>query len=296
MAPDATLSTLAQIRTKIRRLTRSPSASQLTDAQIDAYVNTFVLYDFPEFTVDNKLVFFLSPNVDVYPTNTVNADDPLYNFKNIYESVHGPAYVMGNQIEFSQSRDYFYRVYPKVQVEKTVDTGDGVTVLFAGTLSNIPVLANSVTFSSIDANGSAIVLKDLPEYDVTTGIQLQTGDLVEPDAVASVGTINYLTGVYSLTFPVAPGNGESVVAQGYAYSAGIPKSVMYENNVFTFRPVPDKTYRVEIDAFKRPTELLNAADQPDLGRGRLCYSVLPSSNLVREQQRFTAVVMLALLI
>ena len=39
---------LQTIRTKVRRLTRSLSPAQLTDAQIDEYINTFVLYDFPE--------------------------------------------------------------------------------------------------------------------------------------------------------------------------------------------------------------------------------------------------------
>ena len=33
--PDITLSTLEQIRTKVRRLTRSPSATQLLDSDID---------------------------------------------------------------------------------------------------------------------------------------------------------------------------------------------------------------------------------------------------------------------
>jgi len=46
--PDSTLSTLEQIRIKVRRLTRSPSTSQITDASINDYINTFILYDFPE--------------------------------------------------------------------------------------------------------------------------------------------------------------------------------------------------------------------------------------------------------
>ena len=95
--PDSTLSSLTSIRTKVRRLTRSPSTAQLTDAQIDDYVNTFVLYDFPEFTVDKKLVFFLMPNIDFYSNNTVNADDPLYNFINKYISVKAPVYVGGSR-------------------------------------------------------------------------------------------------------------------------------------------------------------------------------------------------------
>jgi len=41
-------SNLQTIQQKVRRLTRSPSEAQLTDAQLNQYINTFVLYDFPE--------------------------------------------------------------------------------------------------------------------------------------------------------------------------------------------------------------------------------------------------------
>jgi len=263
---DSTLSTLTAIRTKVRRLTRSPSSSQLTNDQIDDYVNTFVLYDFPEFTVDNKLVFFLMPNVDVYETNTENETDPLFNFKNVYLSITSPIYVAGQEVEFSQSRDQFFRQYNQNETTENVGTGDSITTSFAGTLSATPVLARKVTFSSIDDDGNGIVLSDVPQEDGVTGIITTTGDLVEPDDTVSMGVINYITGVYALTFPIAPGLAEDVVAQTYTYAAARPRAVMFEDHQFTFRPVPDKTYRVEVDAFKRPTELLSGTDEPDIAQ------------------------------
>lgn len=67
-------STLTAIRTKVRRLTRSPSAQQITNAEIDEYVNTFVLYDFPEHIRLNflrrNLSFYTEPNIDSYRANT----------------------------------------------------------------------------------------------------------------------------------------------------------------------------------------------------------------------------------
>lgn len=264
--PDSSLSSLTAIRTKVRRLTRSPSTSQLTDDQIDDYINTFVLYDFPEFTLDKRLTFFLMPNIDFYSTNTVNEDDPLYNFINIFLSAQKPIYVGGEEISLSQSREQFYSQYPKYNFETSIGTGDNSTVAFSGTLSTIPVLARNVTFSSIDADGNGIVLKDVPRVDGVSGLITSTGDLVVPDDTSSVGTINYLTGVYSFTFPVAPGTSEDIVAQTFQYSTGKPRSVLFEDNSFTFRPVPDKTYRVEIDVFQRPTELLVAGDTPEISQ------------------------------
>jgi hypothetical protein len=264
--PDSSLSSLVQIRTKVRRLTRSPSTSQLTEQQIDDYINTFVLYDFPEFTLDKKLTFYLMPNIDQYGNNTVNADDPLYNFVNISLSVQTPVYVGGEVVYLSQSREQFYGQYPKYNYEESIGTGDDSTVAFSGTLSNVPLLARTVMFSSIDSSGNGIVISDVPRMDGVTGLQTQVGDLVVPDDTASVGTINYLTGVYSFTFGTAPGDGEDVVAQAYKYATGKPTAVLYEDNTFIFRPVPDKSYRVEIDAFKRPTELLADADEPELAQ------------------------------
>jgi len=263
---DSTLSTLTQIRTKVRRLTRSPSTSQLTDQQIDDYVNTFVLYDFPEFTVDNKLVFFLMPNVDQYTTNEINETDPLFNFKNVYLSVQKPVYVAGEEIDLTQSREPFFRQYPQNERQGRIATGDGATTLYTGTLSRKPVLARSVSFTSIDADGNGIVVTDVPRTDPTSGVIITTGDLVVPDSTVSVGTINYLTGGYSFTFPAAPASGVRVYAQTFQYTTAKPRAVLFEDRVFTFRPVPDRSYRVEIDAYKRPTELLNSTDEPDIAQ------------------------------
>ena len=41
----APTSTLQTIRTKVRRLTRTPSTAQLSDDDLDQYINTFVVYD-----------------------------------------------------------------------------------------------------------------------------------------------------------------------------------------------------------------------------------------------------------
>jgi hypothetical protein len=67
-------STLQDIRLKVRRITKSPSTNQITDPQIDQYVNTFYLYDFPEhlrlFDLTSNLTITTAPNIDVYDLPT----------------------------------------------------------------------------------------------------------------------------------------------------------------------------------------------------------------------------------
>ena len=265
---DSTLSKLASIRTKVRRLTRSPSASQLTNANIDEYINNFILYDFPEhlrlFSLKTTKSFFTDPYIDTYYTNTTNEHDPLYNFENKVINVSPPVYVAGKETEFFQSFELFHRSYPKNQsVQDTGATGDGITTSFSGTLSSYPVLQNEVAFTSVDADSVGIKIIDVPR---TSGV---IGDLFDPDVDptgTSQGTINYATGAYSFTFSAVPASGEIIYSHTVPYSEAVPTSVLYYDNQITLRPVPDKSYEVEITVDVRPTELLDQADTPELGQ------------------------------
>lgn len=72
-------STLQDIRLKVRRVTKSPSTNQITDPQIDQYVNTFYIYDFPEhlrlFDLHTNLTIVTAPNIDTYDLPTSSPTD-----------------------------------------------------------------------------------------------------------------------------------------------------------------------------------------------------------------------------
>lgn len=57
--------TLEEIKKKVRRLTRSLSTSILSEADLEQYINTFVLYDFPEhlrlFNLESTFEFYTEP-------------------------------------------------------------------------------------------------------------------------------------------------------------------------------------------------------------------------------------------
>jgi len=256
-------STLSAIRLKIRRLTRSPSTTQITDATIDEYVNTFIQYDFPEslrlFSLKTTFEFYVQPNIDTYPPSAV-ATDPLFQFDQRYITFEGPVYIAGLEGQLSQSRAEFYRIYPFVN--SVVDTqlrGDGITLVFNGTLTQLPILQGQVVFTVIGANNVGLILSDgttvLPSFPV--------GLLTSPDG-ANFGTINYLTGAFTLTFGTAPSAGQPIFAETYPYVAARPTTVLYFDDTFVVRPIPDKAYKVILDAYIRPTELLAAGTSPQL--------------------------------
>ena len=255
------MSTLADIRTKVRRITRSPQEAQLSTANLDNYINTFVLYDLPEQlrleALRQTLTFYTTPYVDTYSTNTTDVNDPLYEFKNKYVSVHQPAYIAGYPVWYTQSRQEFFASYPMTNSIQQIGTGDGLTNNFTGTLQNKPVLRNSVTFVSIDANNNAVTLKDSP-------INNTNGNVVVPNETIDRGDINYVTGVYDITFAQAPAAGQTVYSETVPYNANRPVAILYYNYEFTVRPVPDKAYAINLEVYTRPTELLAAGESPTL--------------------------------
>jgi len=197
--------TLAAIQQKVRRLTYSPSENQLTTDDLNNYINTFILYDFPEhlrtFNFKTTFNFYTNPYQDVYPTDILSfgtasqaKQNPLYNFQNRYLTIHPPAFIAGFDSLYTQSREQFYGIYPIVNNIQSIGvTGDGVTTTFSGV---IPIMSqginiatqnggaclvkNNVTFASVDINNNGLTLIDVPVLDSVTGNPTVWGNLYVP--------------------------------------------------------------------------------------------------------------------
>lgn len=262
--PDITLSTLDVIKTKIRRITRSPSINQISDAELKDYINTFILYDFPEhlklFSLRRVFSFYTEPYIDIYQTDNSVFTDPLYNFKNKVISVHKQITIAGYPTLLSESREQFYGIYPETCSIVSIGTGNGVNMLYAGTLSKVPVIRNSVLFSSVDVNNNGLTIID---NDV---VGSAIGNLVVPDTGISLGTVNYVTGAYTFTFPLPPRVGVDINSQTVPFVPARPQAILYYNDMFVVRPVPDQPYEIRLECYVRPAELLAAGDVPDLSQ------------------------------
>lgn len=245
-------STLAAIRKKVRRLTRTPSEQQLSTADIDEYVNTFILYDLPQhlrlFKLRSTLTFYTTPNIDEYGTNAI-VGDPLENFENKYTAVYNPVYVAGYEAKLVQSVGEMTSYYPLTNTISTETQGDGVTLNYAGTLTNIPVVPNKVVFNGIDAANNGLQLYD-------DGAGNLSGD--------GTGTINYVTGAYALAWTTAPAADTDINSLTIPYTAARPDTILYFDNKFIVRPIPDQVYPIQVEVDVRPTELLLAGSSPDL--------------------------------
>jgi hypothetical protein len=289
--PVPPTSTLQAIQTKVRRLTRSPSTAQLTDDDLQNYINTFVVYDFPEhirtFLLRQQFTFVCNPYQDTYATDTtLNVDNDLYNFQNIYLAVHPPVYIAGFPALFTQSREQFFNIYPMINSILGIGvTGDGATMTFTGVITNntgpstpqvqsqsTVLLQNNVTFSSIDIFGNGLALVDVPIADGATGNPSIIGNLYTPGQQPSTlplfidpsNNINYVTGQFTISFPAAPAAGQAINSQTVPLVTALPQSLLFYENQFTLRPVPDQPYRINFEVDVRPTALLATNQSPEL--------------------------------
>jgi len=294
--------TLADIEKKVRLLTRLPSTAQLSQADLDNYINTFIVYDFPEqlrtFNLLKPFSFYTNPGQDVYDTNILSfagaTNNILYNFQNLYLTVHEPVYIAGFPALYTQDRQQFFGIYPIINSISSIGvTGNGTAGPFTGvintqqsivppgTIQNIGLLQNNVLFSGIGTPGTGeaegMALVDVPVVDGGTGFKLNIGNLYDPNSLAyrtalvnpptvvdPNNNINYLTGAFTINFSMNTLAGTPINSQTVPQQYALPQSLMFHNNQFTVRPVPDQTYAVNFEVFVRPTQLILAGDVPNL--------------------------------
>lgn len=254
--------TLSKIRTKVRRLTRSLSTSQITNNEVDEYIDDFLLYDFPEhlrlFTLRQKFSWVCDPYIDTYTTGTNASVNALEDFDNNYITIDQPIFVAGQPASYYQDETLFYAEWPKADSIVTIGNGNGSATNFTYTLGDTPILLNSVLISAVDTSFEKLAAIDDP-------LTAENGNLVDaedPDSI--LGTINYQTGAIDITFGTAPKSNTTVQAQFLPYVAGIPRAILYFQNQFVLRPVPDRPYKITLEVYKRPSSLEDDDDVPEL--------------------------------
>jgi len=269
---------LSDIVKKIRLLTVSANTFQLGDSQIIDYINSYYLYDFPaqyrSLKLKDVFVFNTTKGVDTYP----------FDYNN-WSTVEAPCYCEKIPIQLYQSPNGFRGINFNWQTVQQLTTSTGVTGPYSGTLQNTPILrsvnnnpmakspltsnspfpqGNPVSFapSTGATNYPSIsrVQNLLITVNVSNGQTLNVSDDGNGNLIGDCqagGTINYATGaIAALTFTAIPPSGEVINVQYIPVVLNIPQSIMFYQNQFTMRPVPDKGYAVEVTAYRLPSQAL----------------------------------------
>lgn len=281
-------STLLAIQKKVRRITRSPSPSQLSDSDLNEYINTAILYDLPEtvrlFSLRTTFTFYTQPGVDVYKTNETDPLSPLYNFKNKYVAVHQPVYLAGIPGFYTQNRDVFYGTYPQTTtIASTNLFGDGSTTTFSGNIFAHPIAQSSVIMTALEANGIGMVLIDYPSDTQPAFGALGLPNQPQTYNTSPYGFVNYITGNFTATFPNPPAAAAQITSEVLCYNPGKPLALLYYDTQFTVRPIPDKVYSIQVEADIRPTELLSTAQKPELSQWWQYIAALASRKIFEDK-------------
>mgnify|MGYP007026486980 CR=1 FL=1 len=257
------VNTLAKIIQLVRDLVQTPTEFDLTENYIKENINTFMRGDFSTklklYKLHMPFVFYTIPNVGEYKKGTT---PELADWDNVYPSTNQPAFAGGYRMSWSQDRGAFFASWPFINQIQNIGTGDGSETDYSGTSRAYPVLQGNVSFSAVGTDQSNMVLIDHP-------IDRENGNLwpagTEPTSTVSpYGTINYLTGEYGIKFIGPVADQMPIIASYVPYQPSRPISLLYYNNTFTLRPVPDKSYPINIEVYMQPTDLIESGQHPEI--------------------------------
>ncbi len=304
--------TVAFIRQTVRELTASSGSNQLTTTYIDQTLNDIYNTDFPYAIKLDQMrsvyTFFTQPYIDRYPL------DVNYN-----QGVRSPFYVDKIQGYFYKDREEFHRVWPDFPTLFTnIISGDGITSTFNFTVPG-PFLRNQVVLGGTATGGNAILVADdglgklqlqVPNPVISVPVQINSAGLIPPPpipapipgmlntntanpgliTVTNIGTVNYVTGAFSVTFP----NGyiPAIPTQNYPamnlwvsqYTTGRPFSLLFWNNTFTIRPIPKLVHKITVETYLTPVAFLNSTDQPILNQWCKLLAYYVAAEILRRRQ------------
>ena len=221
---------LTNIIAKVRAITGRPDDSQLTDQQIVDYINQYYQYVMPKelkpFWGYHYSSFFTIPYTDTY---TPNAN---------YQTFNPEVRCDGHWMEWYIDPDLFFQDYPITINKLVISEGDGVTATFAFQTSAYPIIAGSVYVD--DGTGNTAQDNGL-------------GGFLAPYS----GSIDYITGAGTVTFPASaiPPANNNVSVSWAPYITARPVGILYFNNTFTVRPIPQLVHRIVMQGITIPTAL-----------------------------------------
>jgi hypothetical protein len=289
--------TLTQLINEVRINTKLPNTTQVTDATIVGYLNVFVTQDFPQRIQDlsykSEYQFVTVPFVDKYnlpmggattgntptpqpvPPNQTTTTTPSQ-----YLQMCGTVWLAGSPIQTYQDPQTFANNWSlNMTPAIPVSMGNGGST-YSWTGINFPILRGftnnqgnlypGLWISTVSTNGTNLLVTD-------DGFGNLIGDCV------TGGTVNYLTGAISVTFTQTTSS--PIIQNNYTFSAGQPSCVLFYNNTFVFRNVPDQNYLVQVPFYANPAAFINAPNTPIIFPYMFKYFVYGTSRYILRETK-----------
>lgn len=243
--------TLSDIQQAIRKVTGRFSSADISNAELKKRINQYYTLIFPsEVKLEQKHVFYeftTSTNQQYYPlpeTSYTNFEPPATcnNFA-LFWYQDPMRFKFDNMINYTFLNPW---------------TGDGTTVTFTTTISGFPIKPASVT------------IYDGVELFEDTNTTWTSADVTINGSLGGTCTVNYSTGVISVTFNTAPINGANINLNYIVFAANRPLNILLYDNQFSLWPIPDQAYKILMKAYSVVEPLENATDTPYLNEWGRC--------------------------
>lgn len=235
-------------------------------------------------------------NINMYPvyqgfTNTARVNGITVPFQTQQNQFYNlwPNYLLqlvqagtgdGTSGPYSLKLPFFPALPGHVDISGIIATGNNEDPIFGNVFNpNVPVTSVSpgVFISATSGDGRNIIVTDSGQFlSPSVGGDLY-GLLMAPGKeplgnTALVGgynqtsnTVNYATGELNVRFPAGIALGEPIQVACYFFQPGLPRSILFYNNVITLRSPPDKAYLVELEAYLTPAAFLLSTDAVQFG-------------------------------
>lgn len=173
-----------------------------------------------------------------------------------------------------------------LSLTEQIATGDGATAAYNGILNQFPISPTTLSITDgvevFSDNGTGVLIGSLGGagtivyatgvYSVTfnSNVLLGVGIYASYSLVQSLGiltgdgagSINYVTGAFNVTFNAPPASSATIYDKYQAYEPARPQGVLFYNNVFTFRPIPDQVYAITMQGYVSQTQLSSSSPSP----------------------------------
>jgi hypothetical protein len=147
----------------------------------------------------------------------------------------------------------------------TLGTTTVITVGNALDAGQQVLISNVVGTTELNGNFYTILSSTPTTITLNVDSSLFTPWVSNGDVGSFQNFVNYLTGEINVTFPVGIPAGNNINVQCYFFQSGLPRAILFYNNVLTLRNVPASQYLVELDAYLTPAAYLNTTDAIQFG-------------------------------
>lgn len=229
--------TFGSIKTKIRNITGRQSTDQLSESDLEDFVDNFYQVTLPNTLKTDEM---LQP----YAFQTVSGTDSYAFPTSTFYTLKPDARCDGSRLFWYNDANLFYSDFPEQIQEEELADGDDATVNFTGTLDNVPILIDS------------LIVYDGVEILLDNGDGTLTGD------AGGSGTIDYTTGAYNVTFAVAPTSDNIVKTKYEPITLQKPTGILLYNNELILRGVPDDLYNITMNGYIKPSAMADDTATP----------------------------------